>query len=142
MEDRELRRKQELKREIEGYISERRKGSGLFKNLFKQEPKKEEPLHPTVKPYEEERAGPASEMEKEYEQEQKKGFFASIFGGFTAKEEEPAKTDSEAEQDLKEIARISLHMLKQMPGELIHNFKQTPDYERFKELLRKHQLIK
>ena len=37
---------------------------------------------------------------------------------------------------------IALAVMKQMPGEAVRDFKSTPDYEKFKDILRKHKLIR
>jgi len=51
-------------------------------------------------------------------------------------------TTNPTEEDMKEVARIALTVLRKMPPELVKEFKSTPDYEKFKELLRKHNMIK
>lgn len=59
--------------------------------------------------------------------------------------EEPiqeAKPADDAVSDMKEVSRIALSVLKRMSNEQVHEFKTTPDYEKFKTLLRKYQLIK
>lgn len=45
-------------------------------------------------------------------------------------------------EDMKEVARIALIVLRKMTPEQTREFKMTPDYEKFKEILRKYQMIK
>jgi hypothetical protein len=144
-------RRRQLRREMDSYMSQRSKSEswGLFKG------KPEPALHPTVHPYKKE--GPKVEqaptqMEAEYDQS-KKGWFSGFMGklfGEEAASDVPADhvqssigpSHAETTNDLKEIARISLHVMKQMPGDAIRDFKTTADYEKFKDILRKHKLIR
>ena len=59
--------------------------------------------------------------------------------------EELARTKMQAEDaltDMKEIAKIALGMIKQLPDEQLRTFKQSPDFEKMKSILKKHELIK
>lgn len=125
---------------MDRYISQRRKSDWSF----------DKPLHPTVRPYKQKTEEPAVEVT---ESAPKKGWFSSMTSKLFGEQPEEAQ-DIPAEQvqsqvssgdtssDLKELARISLGVMKQMPGELIHDFKQSPDYDKFKTILKKHNLIK
>jgi len=95
-------------------------------------------------------APPEGQMDKEYETT-KKGWVSSFVDKLFGSEAEITKGDvenqlepsaDETTEDLKEISRISLHVMRQMPSEAISEFKTTPDYEKFKDILRKHKLIK
>jgi len=44
--------------------------------------------------------------------------------------------------DMKEISKITLNMIRQLPDEQLKKFKQSPDFERMKSILKKHELIK
>lgn len=48
----------------------------------------------------------------------------------------------DALDDMKEVAKIALSMIKQLPDEQLKAFKNSPDFERLKTLLKKHELIK
>lgn len=52
------------------------------------------------------------------------------------------KRDSELLEDMKEIAKIALIAIKELPDAELAAFKKGPDFERLKELLKKHRLIR
>jgi hypothetical protein len=140
-------RRKQIRREMDSYLSQRKK-TGSW-SLFKKEP--QPALHPAVHPYKkEETVEPKLEhpMEQEYESQSKKGWFSGFMSKLFGEdvEEAPAETsqvmNDDTLTDLKEIARISLAAMKQMPGDAIREFKETPDYDKFKMILRKHKLIK
>lgn len=59
--------------------------------------------------------------------------------------EELARTKMQADDaitDLKEIAKIALGVVKQLPDEPLRTFKQSEDFEKLKVILKKHELIK
>ncbi len=59
--------------------------------------------------------------------------------------EELVRTQMQADDaltDMKEIAKIALGMIKQLPDEQLRTFKQSPDFEKMKTILKKHELIK
>ena len=59
--------------------------------------------------------------------------------------EELLRTQMQAEDaitDLKEMAKITLGIVKQLPDEQLREIKQSSDFERMKTLLKKHELIK
>ncbi len=127
---------------MDSYLSQRRKSDwGFFSKPV---------LHPTVHPYKNKEMKEESTVESSESTEQKKGWLSGMVDklfGEAADEDVPAEavsqvTSTDASADLKELARISLAVMKKMPGDLVHEFKQSADYDRFKELLRKHQLIK
>ncbi|MEK6849865.1 MAG: hypothetical protein AABY01_04845 [Nanoarchaeota archaeon] len=134
-------RRKQLKKDMESYISTRRKSDWSFTK----------PFHPTIQEYKPKQEESAVENTEVTE---KKGWFSKvsskIFGEAAdeATEDVPAAqvhsqiSSSETHTDLKELARISLGVMKQMPGEQIHEFKQSPDYDKFKTILKKHNLIK
>jgi hypothetical protein len=60
-------------------------------------------------------------------------------------QEELLRTKMQAEDavtDMKEIAKIALSMIKQLPDEQLRTFKQSPDFDKMKSILKKHELIK
>ncbi|MBI4151106.1 hypothetical protein HY492_03195 [Candidatus Woesearchaeota archaeon] len=135
-------RRRQLRRDMDSYLSQRRKSDWSF---FKPA------LHPTVHPYKNSKE--AEPMASEVIDEQpKKGWISGMVDKLFGAEDVPEDVSEEAVQsqvsstdataDLKEVARISLAVMKRMDGDAIHEFKQTPDYDKFKEILRKHQLIK
>lgn len=56
--------------------------------------------------------------------------------------EEKKETISKLKEDLKEISKITLKVLKNLPKEKIDSFKNTEDFDKFKTILRKHDMIK
>jgi hypothetical protein len=52
------------------------------------------------------------------------------------------KRKEHALTDMKEVAKIALGMIKQLPDEQLRTFKQSPDFEKMKSILKKHELIK
>ena len=150
-------RRRQIRRDIDRYLTDRRKTGGWFKS----QPKPQSPLHPTIQTYkntmntdnteEQKEEKPPGEMETDYETA-KKGWLSSMVDKLFGAEASEVNQDElalqtapsllETTDDLKEIARISLHVLRQMEGDQIKDFKQTPDYEKFKDILRKHNLIK
>ena len=85
------------------------------------------------------------------ETDAKKGWFTSMVDKMMGAEEPSEDVPMEQVQtshvgdttaDLKELARISLAVMKRMPGDMISEFKQTSDYDAFKDILRRHKLIK
>src|SRR3989344_4786316 len=45
-------------------------------------------------------------------------------------------------EDMKEVAKIALGVIRQLPDEELRKFKQSSDFEKLKEILKKHELIK
>ena len=45
-------------------------------------------------------------------------------------------------QDLKEIAKIALFVIKQLPPEQLQEFKNSSDFADLKQILQKYRLIK
>ncbi|HSU72605.1 MAG TPA: hypothetical protein VLJ21_02035 [Candidatus Binatia bacterium] len=136
-------RRKQLRRDMDSYLSQRKKGGW---SLFK---KSEPALHPTVQPYkkEEPKVEQLQPMEQEYESQSKKGWFSGFMNKLFGEETQEMPVEesmpvSDTSADLKELARIALQVMKQMPGDQIRDFKETPDYEKFKNILRKHKLIK
>lgn len=48
----------------------------------------------------------------------------------------------DAISDMKEMAKISLGILRQLPDDQLRTFKNSSDFERLKVILKKHELIK
>lgn len=148
-------RRRQLRREMDHYLTGRRKleGGGSW---FSQKTQPQPDLHPTIHSYKTKEQAKESEkpeqspMEADYETG-KKGWISGFVGKLFGAEGEVTSEDVNAQlapgheetmEDLKEVARISLHVMRQMPGDAIAEFKETSDYERFKDILRKHKLIK
>jgi hypothetical protein len=150
----------EFEKELEQYIAQRKRAKIRFPDVFgafKRKKKMPEPeLPPEVQKYEE--GSPAELPEEmpgtEEEVVEKKGAFTRLLEslGLVGKEKSasnlPAEevqqmlVKDEVTQDMKEIAKIALLVIKKLPPEQMSEFKSSAEFERLKELLRKHQLIK
>ena len=148
----------EFEKELEQYISHRRRAKIKFPSIFKAfKPAKkmhQPELPPEITAYD--KATPAEPLETfpDDDYPAKKGFMTSVFEklGLITVDKKPdeiapeevqhmlAKDD--VTQDTKEIAKIALAVIKQLPPEQLTQFKSGPEFARLKELLRKHQLIK
>jgi len=89
------------------------------------------------------------EMEDEYvEEAAKDGWFSRLMGKVFVKSREEEEIEdvndlvAEDMQDIKEIAEISTKVMKLLPADKLKEFKHGPDFEKFKEILRKRELIK
>lgn len=83
-----------------------------------------------------------------------KGFWASLkesmFGSFNEEEllhdDEPdvavIETPGKVDDDVKEMLRTCVSWINRLPAEEISRIKRSPEYDQFKELLRKYKLIK
>lgn len=148
----------EFERELEEYIAQRRRAKIKFPNIFAQlkRPKKmpEPEFPPEIRQYEEGSPAEPVEVMPGEEEAQSKGIVTKILetlGIVTVEqrsEEIPQEqvqqmlAKDEINQDMKEIAKIALHVIKQLPSEELASFKSSPEFGRLKELLKKHQLIK
>ena len=148
-------RQKEISRDLDDYISSKRKGGGLF-GLFSKGEQMTVTTHPHVKTYEETPAVQESVAESVVAQdaageatqestEQKKGWFSRWFSDENAEQpaqEAPLETAPAADDDLKEIARISLSFLKMADPAALAQIKASPDFDKFKEILRRRNIIK
>lgn len=92
---------------------------------------------------------PKSEIEEEYKEEvQKKDWISSIIDRIFVKTREEEEFEevsdelAEDEQDMKSIAEISTNVMKMLPPEKLKEFKQSEEFHKFKEILKKRDLIK
>ncbi len=147
-------RQKEISRDLDDYIASKRKGGGLF-GLFSKGEQMTVSTHPHVKPYEETPAQPVQEQvtqtveeqdTMEETTEQKKGWFSRWFSDENAQQQSVQETVVEAapvaDDDLKEVARISLSFLKMADPEALAQIKASPDFDKFKEILRRRNIIK
>jgi hypothetical protein len=149
----------EFEKEMEQYIAQRRRAKIKlpdFFSAFKRKKKMPEPeLPPEVQKYEEGSPAELPEtMPGEEEAEPEKGFVTKMLeslglvGGkktadqMSQEQVQQMLAKDELSKDMKEIAKIALFVTKQLPEDKLAEFKAGPEFERLKELLRKHQLIK
>lgn len=154
--------REEFERELEQYIAQRNKGSFSLQKLLKGlKPQKKMPeevqLPSEAEEYKEEEPTPEEQSEQPTEEPapeepvpDKKGAVTRLLEkiGLVSKEEPEEEgvkeliEQDETKDDLKEVAKITLAIIKQLPEEQLKAFKNSPDFERMKTIFRKHGLIK
>jgi hypothetical protein len=128
----------EFERDLKEYLRARKRASFDFKALLQNLiPKKREAVEipEEVEVYDEEAPAP----------KRKEHVLTKFFKKEEPVNEELARTKMQAEDalgDMKEIAKIALGMIKQLPDEQLREFKQSTDFEKMKTILKKHELIK
>jgi hypothetical protein len=134
----------------ETYKVDPKTGKSLDKsyNAPKGMPKEEYPTFNEDKPKEES----FTEMEDEYDN--KPGFFSRIVRIFTVSgpsqdDLDPALVDEEFEhsgtpshEEVRQVLKTTVRWLRLIPPEDIADLKDTEDFKRYKDLLRKYDLIK
>ncbi len=130
--------RRELDQELETYLTKRRKHEEKHGETKTEEVR----MPPEIETYEEPKQkswlawlfGIGEEEEKQKEEKKEENF-----------DEESVKKVMETEQlksDLKEVSRIALAAFKDLPPDKLHTLKSSPDFEKFKEILRRHSIIK
>lgn len=140
-------RREELDDDLSNYISARKRKKFNFRKIFafsaEMKPYKEEKLEMTVKAVEDSNA--AAKLEKEYEAE-KAGWFGGLLASIGLKKKAAPKEEFPAEdpmvEDLRSMAKISMMVMRNLPQPVLADFKETPEFIKFKEILKKHSLIK
>ncbi|MBI4146189.1 hypothetical protein HY489_02520 [Candidatus Woesearchaeota archaeon] len=128
--------KGEFERELEQYLHARKSSSWNIKRWFSS-------LVPKAKPRETIELPQEVEVYEEPEKEEKKQTFLERI--LPSRKEETTLAQMQAEsavQDMKEVAKITLGMIKQLPDEQLKTFKQSQEFEKLKHILRKHELIR
>ena len=97
----------------------------------------------------EEQKEEAQEEEAEvYDAAQKgwiKRFLTTLFGGEDGEQNFDADEIAGAittQDDLKEVARISMNVMRMLPPERVAELKNTEDFQKFKEILKSHNLVR
>ncbi len=158
-------RRTEVSRELDSYLSQRKSGGG-WKEWFSSSDEQpqgrlnikgsqmaQQVQEPVVQEQEPQAVQISEKQDsKEYkEASQKRTFLHKIFGGLrkNPSAEEAAKVEeivvgqeTEVVQDIQELARITLRVLKHLPDEELAEYKSSEDFDRMKDLLRKHKIIK
>ena len=138
-------RNKEIGKDLDHYISAR-KGSGLFGWFSKKNAPAEAASEATTEAPVEEMPGPAAsvnaEPEPASEAAPKKGFFSKWFGKEEQAPAEELVQEPEVDEDLREVARITLSFIKMADTDARARMKSSPDFEKFKEILKRRQVIK
>ena len=91
------------------------------------------------------------EFDEVEEQPPRQGIIQKIFGWFTTEEEfeddefddvEEIKEDYIVNEDIKKLIKIQHFWVEQLPPKKIKEFKDSADYQEYRELLKKYNLIK
>jgi hypothetical protein len=89
------------------------------------------------------------EIEEEYQEEvEKEGWFTSLMNKVFVKSREEEELEevsdelAEDVQDMKAIAEITTNVMKMLPPEKMKELKEGEDFQQFKEILKKRNLIK
>jgi len=134
--------KDEISRDLDDYLRARKKSSLSITNLL-------DNINERIKKIRAPK--PKVEIPQEVEvydepvpKEEKKPFYQKFFGkGSTEEELIRARMQAQdAIDDIKEISKISLKMIKELPDEHLRKFKESPEFEKLKSILKKHELIK
>lgn len=90
-----------------------------------------------------------SELEEEYTEEvQNPGWISRLLGRIFVKSREEEELEDAADEiaedvnDMKIIAEIATKVMKMLPPEKMKEFKQSEEFHKFKEILKKRELIK
>ena len=131
--------KLQFNKDLEEYISEKKK-TRILHNIMqsiKMESNKIK-LNPALETYD---APAPKQISSPDEEKPKKGFLARLF---SPEEEEPnmAEQLNAMRSDMKQLAKITLDVIKKMPPQEVASFKQSDDFAVLKEILRKNSLIK
>ncbi|MEM3153998.1 MAG: hypothetical protein QW165_00320 [Candidatus Woesearchaeota archaeon] len=133
----------EFDKDMEEYLRARKRAGINLKKLNelvqKIIPKKKVPehieLHEEVEVY----------HEKAPENKRKDSMLTKFF-----KREEPPHEElmrmkmavEDTKTDIKEISKITLNIIRQLPDEQLRQFRQSENFEKMKTILKKHELIK
>ena len=133
----------EFDKDMEDYLRARKRAGisikGLKEILQNLIPKRKLPdhieLHEEVEVY----------HEKAPETKRKDSMLTKFFKKEDHSSEEFLQAKMAAEDaiaDIKEISKITLNMIRQLPDEQLRQFRQSEDFEKMKTILKKHELIK
>ncbi|MFQ5620777.1 MAG: hypothetical protein ACE5FT_02965 [Candidatus Nanoarchaeia archaeon] len=132
--------------DLEVYHDENKK-PGLLKRFFGWFKKKpEEPI--PEEPVPEQPVFQHGEIEEVPNKPQRKGLLKRLLSLFVKEEEiieelpETMEEVADAKEDLKVLAKLFLSTLEQLPPEELKKFKQTDEFKNFKDILRRHNVIK
>lgn len=126
----------DLTRDLDDYLKARKRATGIkdfftrLKNRITPSPKPDIVLPEDMEVYDERATKP---------------FLERIFSKHDPPKELLIRAQLEAEDakdDLKEVSKIALHIIKQLPDEHLRPFRQSEEFARLKHILKKHELIK
>ncbi|MBI2565167.1 hypothetical protein HYV79_04245 [Candidatus Woesearchaeota archaeon] len=138
----------EFDRELEEYISERRR-AGVFNNLltgWKSKTQSSVDLNPAIETYSDSIETNDHQLQAT-EQVQSNGFFSRLLSRkSTVKQEENERVVVEEinpiREDLRQVSKITIEVLKKLSHTELEKFKNSEEFILLKMLLRKNKLIK
>lgn len=131
-------RKKELAKDLDMYLSQRRQQDAPV-------------VASQPKPYDTQPEETSVDVvEDDLEYAPKKSWFSNVMERLFGPEEEATLHEEPEEdvpegdprQDLREVASIALLVIKQLPNKTLEEFKESRDFVKFKEILRRHKIIK
>jgi hypothetical protein len=163
-----IKDKVDFNKDLDGYIHKRRKGGptklfGGFSISRKSESRSES------RPVKEQKSEPIKEVrgvkkmdddyqelddvemdEEETKKPEKKGGFKGFFKKFKSDkpkieeidDDEPVHAGDNLPDDVKEVLKISLKWIQELAPARLKDFKNSPDFEKFKEVLVKYKVAK
>ena len=143
----------EFEKDLDSYISTRRKVEKSFDNNFAHNDAPKAPVSEAVKRTSVDVCVSNDDVNSEYAV-YSKGAFSRIAGWmFGAEEKHDAPLDvvnadnsalynGELKADMRELAKISISTFRKLPVHRLREFKSSGDFERFKGILKKHGLSK
>lgn len=131
-----MRGKTDFDKDLDEYLSERSRKQFFFNMVQTFKSKKPEvKLSPDVETYE------AANAVKE-DKPQKQGFFSRLFSAENKEFVELHQDVQPTKDELKFVAQVALNKIKKMPSEELEVFKVSEEFQKFKEVLKRHELIK
>lgn len=80
---------------------------------------------------------------EEFAEKQSKGFLTSFRNWFSVDNNKEVQEESPAmSNDVKEILKIGNKWLAKLPANVMKDFKNSDDYEKYKETLKRYKLVK
>lgn len=131
--------KEDFERDLDDYLQARKRARFDIKRFLKQLVPEKQPARVDVP----EDVEVYEQQDQPAQQPKGQPFLKKFFKKEDA--EELARSNMKAEDaiaDLKEVSKITLNIIKELPDDNLMHVKQSPDFERLKTILKKHDLIK
>lgn len=131
--------KEDFEQDLDDYLQARKRARFDIKRFLKQLVPEKQPTRVDVP----EDVEVYEQQDQPTQQPKSQPFLKKFFKKEDA--EELARANMKAEDaiaDLKEVSKITLNIIKELPDDNLMHVKQSPDFERLKTILKKHDLIK
>jgi len=145
MESGDSSRRKEVAKDLDSYLDARHRGyqprsSVRMTNettVVEQEPAPV-PQQETSEPVSKKRTWLSSVMEKVFKPEESSGVESKVVPNTSY----AVPSADDTRQDMRDVATIALAVIKQLPERTLREFKESSDFDRFKTILRRHNIIK